>query len=103
MDNDPDKRWRRDGIVPPEGTMARTWFEQGFAEGLAEARAEWDRERALGMAELLLQLMERRFGEVSETVRSRVSGASTDELEAWGDVLLETATLDEVMARASRH
>ncbi len=53
MDNDPDKRWRRGGVVPPEGTMARTWFEQGFAEGLGEVRAEWDRERAFGMAELL--------------------------------------------------
>ncbi len=47
--------------------------------------------------------MKRRFGEVSDTVRSRVSGASTDELEAWGDALLEAATLDEVMTRASRH
>ncbi|MDE0239421.1 MAG: DUF4351 domain-containing protein [bacterium] len=70
------------------GTMAETWIEEGRTEGKAE---------------LLLQLMERRFGEVSETVRARVFGASTDELEAWGDALLEAANLDEVMARASRH
>ncbi|MDE0239424.1 MAG: Rpn family recombination-promoting nuclease/putative transposase [bacterium] len=74
------------------GTMAETWIKEGRAEGRAE-----------GKAELLLQLMERRFGEVSETVRSRVFGASTGELEAWGDALLEATTLDEVMARAPRH
>ena len=74
------------------GTMAETWLEEGLTRGRAE-----------GKAELLLQLMERRFGEVSETVRSRVSGASTDELEAWGDALLEAASLDEVIARALRH
>lgn len=54
MDNDPDKRWRKDVIVSPPGTMAEMWFEQGFAQGLAEARAEWDREFALGKAELIL-------------------------------------------------
>ncbi|MDE0239422.1 MAG: DUF4351 domain-containing protein [bacterium] len=103
MDNHPDKRRRKDGIVPPPGTMAATWFEQGFAEGLAEARAEWDREIALGMAELLLQLMELRFGDVPEAVRTRITDASKEELDAWGAALLDAPTIEDVMHSDSRH
>ena len=102
MDNDPDKRWRKDGIVPLPGTMAATWFEQGFAKGLAEARAEWDREFALGMAKLILQQMERRFGKVPEAVRTRITDASTEELDAWGVALLDAATIEDVMTSGSR-
>ena len=74
------------------GTMAETWMEEGRAEGLAQ-----------GQARVLLRQMERRFGEVPETMRARVTGATTDELDAWADALLEAATLDEVMASGSRH
>ncbi|MDE0240652.1 MAG: Rpn family recombination-promoting nuclease/putative transposase [bacterium] len=75
------------------GTMAETWIEQGLSEGLSQGRAE-------GKAELLLRQMERRFGEVPDTVRTRVTGATTDELDAWSDVLLEAATLEDVVALA---
>ena len=74
------------------GTMAETWIEEGRAEGLTQ-----------GQARVLLRQMELRFGEVPETVRSRVVRASMDELDAWGDALVEAVTLDEVMARAPRH
>ncbi len=66
------------------GTMAETWLVEG-------------------QARILLRQMARRFGKVPETVRTRVSGASTDELDAWGDALLEAATLDEIMTPISRH
>ena len=70
------------------GTMAETWIEEGRTEGKAA---------------LLLRLMERRFGDVPEAVRARVTGASTDELDAWGEALIEAATLEDVMASGSRH
>ncbi len=77
------------------GTMAQAWIEEGLTRGLAEGLT-------MGQARLLLQLMERRFGDVPEAVRSRVAGATTDELDAWGCALLEAATLDEVMAAGPR-
>ncbi len=82
------------------GTMAEAWLEEGvtkgFNKGLTRGRVE-------GKAEMLLRQMERRFGKVPETVRTRVSDASTNELDAWGDALLEAATLDEIMASTPRH
>ncbi len=82
------------------GTMAEAWLEEGvtkgFNKGLTRGRVE-------GKAEMLLRQMERRFGKVPETVCARVSGASTDELDAWGDALLEAATLDEIMTSTPRH
>lgn len=70
------------------GTMAETWMKQGRAEGKAE---------------LLLRQMERRFEDIPQTVRTHVTRASTDELDAWGDALLEAADLENVMAAGSRH
>ncbi len=70
------------------GTMAETWIEEGLTQG---------------QVRVLLRLMERRFEEVPEAVRARVVRASMDELDAWGDALVDAATLDEVIARASRH
>ncbi len=86
------------------GTMAEAWLEEGvtkgFNKGLTRGRVEG---RVEGKAEMLLRQMERRFGKVPEMVRARVSGASTDELDAWGDALLEAATLDELMISTPRH
>ena len=55
------------------------------------------------MAELLLRQMERRFGEVPETVRARFTDATTDELNAWGVALLEAADIKGVMTATPRH
>ena len=65
------------------GTMAEAWLEEG------EAR-------------MLLRLMERRFREVPETVRERVTAASSSELDAWEDAFAEATTFEEFMARAPR-
>ena len=74
------------------GTMAETWMEEGLTRGPAQ-----------GKAELLLRQMERWFGKVPETVRTRITGASIDEFDAWGDVLLEAANLENVMVSKPRH
>ena len=74
--------------MPPPGTMAATWFEEGRTEGKAE---------------LILQQMERRFGEVPGAVRARITGASTEELDAWGAALLDAPTIEDVVTSGSRH
>lgn len=52
----------------PFSTIAQTWMEQGLTHGRSE-----------GEADLLQRHMEWRFGEVPESVRTRVIGVSTDE------------------------
>ena len=53
---------------------------KGLAEGLAEGRAEGE---AKGKAETLAQILEHRFGGLSDAARARITQAPADELEAW--------------------
>jgi hypothetical protein len=43
-----------------------------------------------------MRLLTRRFGQLPESVDMLLSQASTAELEAWGERILDAATLDEV-------
>ncbi len=70
------------------GTMAETWIEVGRTEGKAD---------------LLLRQMKLRFGELPGAVRTRIAGASTEELDAWGAALLDAPTIEDVMTSCSRH
>jgi len=65
------------------GTIAQTWLQEG---------------RADGGATLLLRQLERRFGRVPAMVRDRVRTATTDDLEAWADAVLDAESLDAVFA-----
>ncbi len=65
--------------------MAADWFEEAWKESLARE---------------FLRLMEWRFGDVPETARTRVTGASLSELDAWGKAFVEAMNLEEFMACA---
>lgn len=52
-----------------------------------------------GEINLLLQLLENRFGSLPDWVRDRVESADTGTLEKWGISLLSADTLDEVFDR----
>jgi len=69
------------------GTIAQTWMREGRAEGRAE-----------GAARVLIRQLERRFGQLPAMVRDRVRGATTDDLEAWADAVLDAESLDAVFA-----
>ncbi len=93
------------------GTMAEAWLEEGEARGVkkgvkkGEARGVkkgLKKGRQEGQAGTLLRLMERRFGEVPETVRKRMTAASSSELDAWEEAFAEATTFEEFMARAPR-
>lgn len=45
---------------------------------------------------LLRRLLTRRFGSLSEAIGARLSQASTDQLEIWGDRVLDAKSLDDV-------
>jgi hypothetical protein len=49
-----------------------------------------------GRRALLTSQLRKRFGELPESVRARVSEASPDELGQWGERLLEVSSLSEL-------
>jgi hypothetical protein len=69
---------------------------------LEETMLEWDRkqrreERQVGMRELLLQLLERRFGPLPQEKRHRVEAiASSARLKRLADKILTAKSLDEM-------
>ncbi len=74
-----------------------TLRQQGMQQGLQQGRQEGLQEgRSEGQAQMLLRLLDRRFGPLSASVNERVGAASAVELERWADAILDARTLDEV-------
>jgi predicted transposase YdaD len=65
------------------------WLEKGRQQGRQEGRQE-------GEAELLLRMIERRFGPLSAADRARIQRADAGALLIWGDRLLSARSLAEV-------
>jgi len=63
--------------------------EEGLQEGLQKGLQK-------GEANLLLRLLTRRFGSLSEATSERINTASSAELERWTDNILDARTLEEV-------
>ncbi|MBF0097984.1 MAG: DUF4351 domain-containing protein [Magnetococcales bacterium] len=51
-----------------------------------------------GEANVLLRLLQRRFGQVPDPVKAKVTDAKLESLEAWTDRILDAKTLDDVFA-----
>jgi flagellar biosynthesis/type III secretory pathway protein FliH len=87
-----------------EGTMlslaAREWIAEGKAEGKAEGEAKGLHD---GQVRMLLRLLERRFGPVSDAVRMRVTAADPGTLERWFDRTIDAPTLDAVFSGDGFH
>ncbi|TSH94531.1 DUF4351 domain-containing protein, partial [Verticiella sediminum] len=78
-------------------SVERIGIEKGLAQGRLEGRQEGQREgRLLGMQQILLSLLERRFGPLPQAARERVQTASVDTLQAWLLRVLDAAVLDDV-------
>jgi len=82
-----------------QSDFAKHYIAIGEAKGEAkgEARGEIKGE-AKGKAELLERQLARRFGRLPAKARKRLAGATSKELDAYGERLLSVATLDEVFA-----
>ena len=63
---------------------------QGIEKGIEKGRAQ-------GQAELLIALLEAKFGPVAESVQVRVKAAELGELTAWGTRVLTAKTIAEVL------
>ncbi|CDM22484.1 hypothetical protein BN940_18321 [Castellaniella defragrans 65Phen] len=62
---------------------------RGIAKGL-------ERGQVKGQADLLLRLLQRRFGAVGADVVQRIRAAGMEELETWSLNILDAATLEDV-------
>jgi hypothetical protein len=71
------------------GEARRTGRHEGRHEGREEGLAA-------GRAELVLRLLERRFGGEAAAFAARIRNASVLELDRWAERLLDAATIDDV-------
>lgn len=79
----------------------REWMERGLAKGLAEGLAQGLAEglakgHAEGQAAFLLHQLEQRFGSLDEAHRERIASASSEQLLAYADRVLEAQDLESV-------
>ena len=72
-------------------------FQEGEALGVARGKAEGRQEgRQEGEQVLLQKLLTKRFGPLPGEVLEQLACASTEQIEAWADRVLDAASLDEV-------
>ena len=79
-------------------TMSDFWEKQTM---LSERFDEWEAQfrmegQKAGEARLLTRQLCKRFGELPESIHARLSAAGPDELEHWGERLLEVSSLSEL-------
>jgi predicted transposase YdaD len=69
------------------------WLREGIEQGIEQGREQGLRD---GEAALLKRQLDRRFGELPSWVAFRLRDATTEQIEQWGDRLLEADSLKAV-------
>ncbi len=88
----------------PETNLKQTQFYKDvFSEGRQEGRLEGRQEGRQRELDLVLRLLERRLGPVSEADRVRVSALPIEDLEALGEALLDFAGAADFAAWLAAH
>ena len=85
-------------IIPGQETRimsiaAEQWKAEGMQIGEIKGMAAGIE---AGKADLLLRLLRRRFGSLSESAQARVQCASEDQLNEWAEAVFDASTLDAV-------
>ncbi|MEA3643967.1 MAG: DUF4351 domain-containing protein [Lamprobacter sp.] len=80
----------RERAIRDEKAALRYAREEGLQQGLEQ-----------GESTILRRLLTRRFGPLPAWAEQRLAGATTDQLEAWADAVLEAATLEGVLGAES--
>jgi len=76
--------------------FGKQYFEDGIAVGQARAK---ERGIAEGKARMLVRLMEKRIGTVSEALRARIFAADLASIETWFDRAIEATEFESVFDR----
>jgi flagellar biosynthesis/type III secretory pathway protein FliH len=71
-------------------TFAERFIEQGLQQGLQRGLQQ-------GEAQMLLSLLERKFGQVPEALRQRIEAADVETLLEWSERVLTAQYLDEIV------
>ena len=79
-------------------TVAEQLREQGRKEGRKEGHEKGWNKRLQQQRNLVLKLLSRRFGELSEAAVAAVNAADYEQLDEWVERLLTAPTLAEVLA-----
>ncbi len=72
-------------------TRVAEWKQHWRLEGEQKGRQE-------GKAQVLLRLLERRFGSVPDPVRDRIARAELADLDQWIMRVLDAGSIDEVLS-----
>ena len=91
-----DLRYQASLVESNYGLGLREGREVGIVEGRVEGRLE-------GESKLLKRLLERRFGALPAWAIEKLSGASEQTLEAWGEAVLTASTLEAVFNTDAFH
>jgi flagellar biosynthesis/type III secretory pathway protein FliH len=83
------REWSRD--LRREGQQRG--LEEGLKQGLKKGRQEGRQE---GEANLLLRLLERKFGPLDPKTKARIRRAGAERLLHWGERILTAERLDQV-------
>jgi Putative transposase, YhgA-like len=76
-----------------------TWRDFLEDRGMAKGREEGqEKGQLIALRSTLVRLLERRFGEVTASVRARVEQARLEEAARWIDRVLDAPTIDDVFA-----
>jgi hypothetical protein len=77
----------------------KEFLDRGRREGWEKGREEGRQEGIqIGVCQLLMLLLRRRFGELPESVQSKLRGVSAKRLEKWSALVLEANKPDELLA-----
>lgn len=89
--------WQDVDAMDEEKRMAyvTTWEQRGIEKGREQGLEQG---RALGQAALLERQLSRRFGTLSEEARSLLASATPEQLQTWGDRVLDAGSLAEVFS-----
>jgi predicted transposase YdaD len=77
-----------------QSDFAKRYVAQGQAEGEAKGRAQGEMS---GRIALVIKLLTRRFGPLTDAARTQITGASIEELDAIGERSLTAQTLQEAL------
>jgi hypothetical protein len=71
--------------------------KEGRKEGRQQGRQQGRKEgRKEGREQLLVRLLTRRFGSLPDSLLARIHGADSDQLDRWGEALVDAASLEEI-------
>ncbi|MFL6676325.1 MAG: DUF4351 domain-containing protein [Massilia sp.] len=80
----------RSRAMPYISSFEQRGLERGMERGLELARRDLSR--------LIARLLSKRYGALPLPVQERLAQASTEELQAWGEALIDAPTLESVFA-----